>query len=181
MSFCGTPFVNSLPSQEAVFRAELNALPSLHERAQRIDQKLHQARTSLGSRDEKLLGLRSDFDALTLAFWREFGRGLGCTDPAATIAHEQARLRSVGFIGTILCVLVVTIWVVAVLQNGGDTGVAVCVLVFALCGIGFLITLPLHLMAHARSVSAVLGREQSPFWLTSGSIALSNLSMVKFD
>ena len=136
MSFCGTPFVNSLPSQEAVFRAELNALPSLHERAQRIDQKLHQARTSLGSRDEKLLGLRSDFDALTLAFWREFGRGLGCTDPAATIAHEQARLRSVGFIGTILCVLVVTIWVVAVLQNGGDTGVAVCVLVFALCGIG---------------------------------------------
>jgi hypothetical protein len=58
------------------FRGELNNLRSWQERAQRIQGQLKQTESALASRQEKLLGLRSDFDALTLAFWHQFKQNL---------------------------------------------------------------------------------------------------------
>jgi DNA replication protein DnaC len=53
----------------------------------------------------------------------------------------------------------------------------VCVGAMGVIGICFLIAVPLNLIAHARGVSAILGHEQQPFWITGGSIALSNLGI----
>lgn len=114
--------------------------------------------------------LRGDFDALTIAFWNVFARSLGCEDPARTIARQQARRRSFGHISIIL--LTVTMTVLAVVgarapELAASVGVAgvvtLCVIVVA----------PFRQIAHAQKVSAILKREQQPFWMTAGSIALS--------
>jgi hypothetical protein len=176
MSICGTPFVNQLRTKESVFRTELAKL-ALPDRIRRIDYQLAANRVALAARNERLLALRGDFDALTMDFWNAFGRSLGCEDPAETIAYEQARLRSVSYLGIVFCALTLTIWVVAVLQASGAIGLAVCVGAIGLIGSCFFIAAPFRQLGRARNVSAILQREEEPFWLTSGSIALSNLSL----
>jgi hypothetical protein len=52
--------------------------------------------------------------------------------------------------------------------------VALCVIIVALCVI---IVAPFSQIARAQRVSVILGQEQAPFWLTGGSIALSNLGI----
>jgi hypothetical protein len=108
MSICGTPLIHRpIPAQESIFCAELAQLP-LPERARRIDLKLRETRKFLGARNEKLLALRGDFDALTLDFWRRFARGLGCEDPERTIAAQKERMRSIGHISIILFTIALT-------------------------------------------------------------------------
>jgi SpoVK/Ycf46/Vps4 family AAA+-type ATPase len=165
MSVCATPL-----------RAELLSLP-LQARIRRIDYDLAANRLALASRNERLLALRGDFDALTLDFWKAFGRSLGCEDPAATIAHEQARLRSIGYLSVVFCALTLTVWVVAGLQASGAMGLAVCVGAVGLLGSGFFIAAPFRQLARAEKLALVLGREQEPFWLTGGAIAMSNLGI----
>ena len=89
-------------------RTELLSLP-LPARIRRIDFQLAANRVALAARNEKLLTLRGDFDALTLDFWRGFARGLGCEDPESTIAAQKERMRSVGHISIILMVVVMTV------------------------------------------------------------------------
>jgi hypothetical protein len=50
--------------------------------------------------------------------------------------------------------------------------------VAGLGGIGILVWRPLSEINRAQKVAAILAREQQPFWLTGGSIALSNLGIV---
>src|SRR5262245_55366064 len=88
-------------ARQTEFRRQLDALPSWKERAQRIAQRLRQTSAILATRNEKLLALRLDFDALTCDFWKAFGRGLGCEDPERTILNQKERLRSVAYLGTI--------------------------------------------------------------------------------
>ena len=91
----------TLNAQQTEFRRELDRLGSWQERAQRIQGQLKQTESALAMRQEKLLGLRSDFDALTLDFWKAFGRGLGCENPQATILARRARMRSLACLGAI--------------------------------------------------------------------------------
>ena len=155
MSICGTPFVNQLPTKESVFRTELAKL-ALPDRIRRIDYQLAANRVALAARNERLLALRGDFDVLTMDFWNAFGRSLGCEDPAETIAYEQARLRSVGYLGIVFCALTLTIWVVAVLQASGAIGLAVCVGAIGLIGSCFFIAAPFRQLGRSRNVSAIL-------------------------
>jgi hypothetical protein len=80
-----------LLARRAEFRRQLDGLPSWQERAPVIDQRVREIDEALSLRNEKLLALRGDFDALTLDFWRTFARNLGCENSAETIAQEQAR------------------------------------------------------------------------------------------
>jgi hypothetical protein len=52
-------------ARQTEFRRQLDALPSWKERGRKIDDELKQTRAALLSRNEKLLGLRGDFEALT--------------------------------------------------------------------------------------------------------------------
>jgi hypothetical protein len=63
---------------------------------------LAETKRALAAREERLLTLRTDFDALTIAFWKGFARGLECEDPAQTIAGEKRRMRSFGRVSMIL-------------------------------------------------------------------------------
>jgi hypothetical protein len=161
-------------TKESTFRAQFAALP-LQERVRKIDEKLRQNGTALACRNEKLLGLRPDFDALTMDFWRGFGHGLGCEDPERTIADQRERVHSVGHISIILLIIAMTI-----LAAVGARAIFELVLVIGVAGVvtlGVIIAAPLRQIARARQVAAVLGREQEPFWLTGGSIGLSNLGV----
>jgi hypothetical protein len=175
MSICGTPFVYPpKPTKESAFRAELSSLP-LPDRIRRIDYRLAENRFALASRNEKLLTLRADFDRLTLDFWRGFGRGLGCEDPEHTITAQKKRMHSVGHISVILLTIVMTGLVAAGVRAIPELVVLIGVAgVVTLCVI---IVAPLRQIARAQEVSIILGREQEPFWLTSGNIALSNLGI----
>jgi hypothetical protein len=62
-------------ARQQEFRRELDRLGSWQERTQ-IQGQLKRTESALAMRQEKLLGLRSDFDALTLAFWNEFKQSL---------------------------------------------------------------------------------------------------------
>ena len=86
-------------NQQAEFRRQLDKLPSWKERAQNIDQRLKQISGTLATHNEKLLALRPDFDALTMDFWKAFGRGLGCEDPERTIAAQKERMCSNAYRG----------------------------------------------------------------------------------
>jgi hypothetical protein len=184
--FCGTPFVNASSVEgdpKSRFRAELSALSSWQEKSRRIDDKLRQTRGALTARNEKLLVLRGDFDALTLDFWRTFGRGLGCEDPAHTIVKEQARMRSFGHKSTIVLVAIIVIIIVVGINivSGFPTDQSASVFV-AIAGavvISILVANSFLRIARARRVADILASEQEPFWLTSGAsyIALSNLSI----
>jgi hypothetical protein len=61
MSACGTL------AKDSMFRTELAQL-ALPDRIRRIDYQLAANRVAFATRNEKLLALRGDFDALTLDF-----------------------------------------------------------------------------------------------------------------
>jgi AAA+ superfamily predicted ATPase len=174
MSLCGTPFINQVPTKESIFRAELTKL-ALPDRVRRIDYRLAELGFALATRNEKLLALRSDFDALTLDFWRGFGSALGCENPESTVALQKARMRSIGHLGVILLTIAMTVVVAIGARDIPELAVFIAVAgVVALCVI---IGAPYRQIARARQVAVVLGQEQEPFWLTSGAIALSNLGI----
>jgi hypothetical protein len=163
--------------QQAAFRNELNGLRSWQERSKRINQKFAETSCALATRNQKLLALRPDFDALSLSFWRAFASSLGCEDPAQTIVTCQKKMRSPGcvvgfgtvvFVSALLCIF----W-------HDNALMTVLVGVIGTIGIAILIAGPRRQIAHARKVAAILAREQQPFWLTSatGNIALSNESL----
>jgi hypothetical protein len=175
MSICGTPLIHRpIPAQESIFCAELAQLP-LPERARRIDLKLRETRKFLGARNEKLLALRGDFDALTLDFWRRFARGLGCEEPERTIAAQKERMRSIGHISIILLTIAMT--GLAAARAGAIPELVVFIGVAEVVTLCVIIGAPLRRISRAQDVIIILGREQEPFWLIGGSIALSNLSV----
>jgi hypothetical protein len=169
MSICGTPLIHRpIPAQESIFCAELAQLP-LPERARRIDLKLRETRKFLGARNEKLLALRGDFDALTLDFWRRFARGLGCEDPERTIAAQKERMRSIGHISIILFTIAMT--GLAAARAGAIPELVVFIGVAEVVTLCVIIGAPLRRISRAQEVIIILGREQEPFWLIGGSIA----------
>jgi hypothetical protein len=110
-------------------------------------------------------------------FWNAFSRRLGCENPSETIARQQAWQRSVGHIGTILFFVVAILLLVVHLQTLGSTGSAVSIGVLGAIGIGLIIIWPMLEIARAQKIADILRREQEPFSLTSGSVALSNLGI----
>jgi hypothetical protein len=130
---------------------------------------------ALAARNEKLLALRPDFDALTLSFWCVFARGLGCEYPTQTITSCQRKIRSPGYIATLGLIVCATVTLCILL--GDNTSLAVLGCVTGASGITIIIIVPRRRIERARKVAAILAREQEPFWLTAGSIALSNLSV----
>ena len=156
------------------FRRELDGLGSWKDRADKIESRKKQTEFALASRQERLLALRPAFDALTLDFWKTFGQGLGHEDPAQTIAACRAKIRSPGHIAVLGSIVFVTVLLCSFWHN--DAPLAVIGLVAGTSGIAVIIAGPRRQLAHAHKVAAILAREQQPFWLTGGSIALSNLS-----
>ena len=70
--FCATPFINHpLPTKESVFRTELAKL-DLPDSGATHRLSIAANRVALATRNEKLLALRGDFDALTMDFWGSF-------------------------------------------------------------------------------------------------------------
>jgi hypothetical protein len=164
-------------AQQIEFRRQLDAIPSWSARAQKIEDRLQETTRALAARDEQLFALRGDFDALTMDFWNAFARGLGCENPSETIARQQAWQRSVGHIGTILFFVVVTLLLVVRVQTDGSTGSAVSIGVLGALVISVIIIWPMVEIARAQKAADILRREQEPFWLTAGSVALSNLGI----
>jgi hypothetical protein len=181
MSFCGTPFINVIPSKD--FRSELAALP-LPERIRRIEGKLAETTGALAARDEKLFALRGDFDALTMDFWNAFARRLGCENPSETIARQQAWQRSVGHIGTILFFVVVTVLLVVYLQNCGSTGSAISIGMLGTFVISMIIGWPMLEIARAQRAADILRNEQEPInTLESGNsgICVKDITRLAFE
>jgi hypothetical protein len=164
-------------AQQIEFRRQLDAIPSWSARAQKIEDKLQETTRALAARDEQLFALRGDFDALTMDFWKTFARSLGCENPSETIARLQAWQRSFGFIGTILLLAFLTVALVVRLQIGGTTGSAVFIGMLGAAVISVIIVLPAVKIARAQKAADILRKEQEPFWMTGGAVALSNLGI----
>ena len=165
---CGTPFFasNAIPPTKETLRAELAKL-LLPERVRRIEEKLAETTGALATRNEKLLALRGDFDALTLDFWKAFARTLGCEDPSETIKTEQASFRSVLYLGTIVGVVALIVYFVL------SPMVAEGVCLLGIVALSIMIVTALARIDRAQKVAVVLERQQTPCWLTGGSIGLS--------
>src|SRR5467141_259660 len=170
----GTPRESA---QQIEFRRQLDAIPSWSTRAQKIEDRLRETTRALAARDEQLYALRGDFDALTMDFWNAFARRLGCENPSETIARQQAWQRSIGHIGTILFFVVMTLLLVVHLQTCGSIGSAVSIGVLGAIVISVIVIWPIVEIARAQKVADILRREQEPFWLTAGSVGLSNLGI----
>src|SRR5260221_11524202 len=170
----GTPTESA---RQIEFRRQLDAIPSWSARAQKIEDRLEETTRALAARDERLFALRGDFDALTMDFWKAFARSLSCENPSETIACQQARQRSVGHISTILFFVVVTVLLVVYLQTCGSTGSAVSIGVLGAVVISVVVIWPMVQIARAQEAADILRQEQEPFWLTAGSVALSNLGI----
>jgi hypothetical protein len=82
-------------------------------------------------------------------------------------------MRSAGYLSVIVSIIVVT--VLAAAGAGGPPELVVCMAVAGMVALGLTIAAPYRQIARARRVAAILAREQEPFWLTGGAIALSNL------
>src|SRR6266481_3153986 len=157
-------------ARQEEFRRELSALSSWQAKERKIEAALQETEKALAAREERLLALRTDFDALTLAFWNEFARGLGCENPAQTIDTEEARKRSLTRLGAILFLVCLLILGFLWFQYSGSLAFAVSVGVAGAIAIygaiyGF-ITRSSKLIARARQVCTILKHEQEPFWLT---------------
>jgi DNA replication protein DnaC len=163
--------------QQIEFRRQLDAIPSWSARAQKIEDRLQETTRALAARDEQLFALRGDFDALTMDFWNAFARRLGCENPSETITRHRAWQLSVGHIGTILFFVVVTVLLVVHLQTLGNTGSAVSIGVLGAVVISAAVIWPMVEIARAQRAADILRNEQEPFWLTAGSVALSNLGI----
>jgi DNA replication protein DnaC len=164
-------------AQQIEFRRQLDAIPSWAVRAQKIEDRLQETIRALAARNEQLFALRGDFDSLTMDFWNAFARRLGCENPSETIARQQAWQRSVGRIGTILFFVVVTLLLVVHLQTLRHTGSAVSIGVLGAVVICMVVIWPMVEIARAQRAADILSKEQEPFWLTGGSVALSNLGI----
>jgi hypothetical protein len=159
-------------------RRQLDTLPSWKQRAEKLNELLEQTIVTLATRNEKLLVLHQDFDALSLDFWREFGRVLGCEDPERTIAAQKERMRSITYLDIIGLITGLSLLFYVFCLSHGNIPLAVVVGVTGLIGVGVMIIDPLVKITRARKVAVVLGGEQEPFWLTGGNgIALSNLGI----
>jgi hypothetical protein len=122
------------------FRRELDALLSWKDRSEKIEAGLKEKGQALAVRPQKLLALRRDFDALTLEFWKAFGRTLGCECPAQTIAGCQEKMRSPGYIATLGIIVCVTVSVCIFWRD--NTPVAVLGFVIGVIGIAFMVIDP---------------------------------------
>src|SRR5262245_34402145 len=145
------------------FRRELNRLGSWQERAQRIQGQLKQTESALAMRQEKLLALRSDFDALTLAFWNEFKQNLNPQQEPGKVFELLKFIPG-------LVIIFIFVWAGANWSNLVPLGAAV------LGGLCIFVVIA-ERKANKHKVEKLLSREQQPFWLTGGSIALSNVSI----
>ena len=169
-------------ARQEEFRRELSALSSWQAKERKIEAAIQETEKALAAREERLLALRTGFDALTLAFWNEFALGLGCENPAQTIDTEEARKRSLTRLGTILFLVCLLILGFLWFQYSGSLAFAVSVGVAGAIAIygaiyGF-ITRASKLIARARQVCTILKHEQEPFWLTGGNgIALSSVGI----
>jgi len=92
------------------FLRKLEALSSWEAKTRKIEAELHETKRALATREERLFALRTGFDALTLDFWREFARNLGCENPAQTIATEKERTSSIDHISKIRLGLLSLCW-----------------------------------------------------------------------
>src|SRR6266446_5399247 len=168
---CNQSYASPASARREEFRRQLGTLSSWQAKERKIEAELQETKRALANREERLFVLRTDFDALTLDFWKEFARELGCENPAQTIATE------LGHIGKILLAAITTVLFVVLCQASGNTGLAVLFCVIGVTAICNIIVNPFKLIARARKVSEILRQEQEPFWLTGGAIALSNLSI----
>jgi hypothetical protein len=98
---------SSFSAQEPELRRRLDALPSSREKAAEISKQLNQISAALGARREKLLALQEEFNSLTVSFWRDFARSLGCEDPAQMTTAARARL---GFAGLLVVIGFISIY-----------------------------------------------------------------------
>jgi hypothetical protein len=152
-----------MTANQTDFRRQLDALPSWQQRAQKIGQAIAQKSSALASRNEKLLALRGDFDALTLEFWSAFRRSLEVGEKGPD---------AVAIIGIVLATGV-AFFLVAALSGQGSLELFVVTAVGTLC----VFALFAHWKARSERIAKIVRTTQEPFWLTSGSIALSNLSL----
>jgi hypothetical protein len=166
---CNQSYASPASARREEFRRQLGTLSSWQAKERKIEAELQETKRALATREERLFVLRTDFDALTLDFWKEFARDLGCENPAQTIATEEKR------IGKVLFAVVMTVAFVALCQASGITGFAVLFGVIGVTAICTTIVSHFKPIARARKVSEILRRQQEPFWLTGGAIALSNL------
>jgi hypothetical protein len=161
--------------EQTDFRRQLDALPSWKDRSERIETRLRESCAALASRNEKLLSLRSDFDGLTRDFWRAFSEGLGCENPTQTIVTCREKMRSPGYIATIEGLACALLLFCVIGHDNAPLAVIGCLI--AGSALLYLVISPRRQIANAQKVAPVLARETEPFWLTAGSIALSNLSV----
>lgn len=167
-------------ARQEEFRRQLSALSSWQAKERKIEAALQETEKALAAREERLLTLRTDFDALTLAFWNEFARGLGCENPAQTIDTEEARKRSLTRLGTISCFVCLLIMVFLWFQYSGSLAFSVSVGVAGAIAIYGFITRSSKPIARARKVLEIVRCEQEPFWLTGGNgIALSGVGITR--
>jgi hypothetical protein len=164
--------------RQAVFRRQLETLSSWQERLHKIDEKLNQTSEALATRGEKLLDLRSDFDALTLDFWKAFARSLGCENPVEVIASKEASKRSQKNVAIILFTVAMTIVGVVWCQANGYLLWAATVGIAGASALYTIISGTAKPIARARKVLEIVRCEQEPFWLTGGNgIALSSVGI----
>jgi DNA replication protein DnaC len=163
--------------QRTEFRRQLDAIPSWSARAQKIEDRLQETTRALAARDEQLFALRGDFDALTMDFWKAFARRLGYENPSETIARQQAWQRSVGHSVTIPFFVFVTVSLVVHLQAGGNSGSAVFIGILGTVLISVIVGWPMVEITRAQKAADILRKEQEPFWMTGGTVALSNLGI----
>jgi hypothetical protein len=149
-------------AQQLQFRRQLDALPSWKNRSEKIETRLGETNTALGQRQEKLLGLRSDFDALTLAFWHQFKQNLA--------PHQEDPGKVFGLLKFIPGLVLIFIFVWA----GANWSLLVPLGAAGLGGLCIFVVIA-ERKANKHKVEKLLSSEQAPFWLTGGSIALSNL------
>jgi hypothetical protein len=165
-------------TRQAEFRRQLDTLSSWQERARKIDERLKQTTEALATRNEELLALRGDFNALTLDLWNAFARSLGCENPVGAIARGKARQRSPARRVILLAVTTILVLVIVWCQINGPSLWTVSFCLAGPFALYAMIAGPAKPVARARKVLEILRHEQEPFWLTGGAIALSNLSTI---
>ena len=84
-------------------------------------------------------------------------------------------MRSAGHIGVILLILTATI--LAVVGGREIPGLSAFVGVAGAVTLCVIVIIPFALIDRARQISLIVRKEEEPFWLAGGSIALSNLSI----
>jgi type II secretory pathway component PulM len=140
-------------ARQAEFRRQLDTLSSWQERAREIDERLKQTTEALATRNEKLLALRGDFNALTLDFWNAFERSLGCENPVGAIPREKARAASSSArLAILLTVTTILVLVIVWWQINGPSLWAVSFCLSGTCALYAIFAGPVKQIARARKV-----------------------------